>query len=165
MSGPSRCRLALPALLLSMAAGAQPPGDALAALAFMAGHWATTTEQMRVEEFWTAPDGGIMLGVHRDVMADGSMYYELLRIELVGGVPTYVASPQGDAPTAFRLVESGACHAVFENPEQAFPRRIGYARHGSELRVHAEGTDARGQPQRLEWVWWLRSGEVYPLCE
>jgi hypothetical protein len=35
-------------------------------LAFMAGSWSGRTGQVEMEEIWTVPKGGIMLGLHRE---------------------------------------------------------------------------------------------------
>lgn len=160
----------LPALVLALAwllpgsAGAQAPDESLRQLAWLAGHWAETTDSMRIEEVWLAPDGDMMLGLHRDVLSDDT-FFEFLRIQVIGGVLHYVASPQGAPETAFVLREIEDCRVVFENPEHDFPTEIGYQRVGGELRVYAAGSDADGRERRLNWAWWLRSGEVFPECE
>ncbi len=154
----------LAAVLLAAATGVVAESPRLEGLAWMAGHWAATTDTMRIEELWMAPDGELMLGLHRDVVGDDT-YFEFLRIQSIGGVLHYVASPQGDVATAFRLRELDGCRVVFENPEHDFPQEIGYRRVGGELRVYAAGRDAKGQERRLDWAWWLRSGEVFPECE
>lgn len=151
--------------LLQAASSTASDGEAeLRKLAWLAGHWAETTEAMRIEEVWLAPDGDMMLGLHRDVLADDT-FFEFLRIQVIGDVLHYVASPQGAPETAFPVRELEGCRVVFENLEHDFPTEIGYQRVGGELRVYAAGADDNGQQRRLSWAWWLRSGEVFPECE
>lgn len=121
-------------------------------LVFMAGAWVGTQGQTETEELWTAPKAGIMLGVHRDVMASGRAAFEYLRIERDADGIVYQASPQGREATPFRLVEIGRDRAVFANPQHDFPQRIAYWLEDGRLRVRVEG-EAAGQRRALEWSW------------
>jgi hypothetical protein len=144
---------ALAGLSLAAATGAAGGSQRsrLAELAWMAGSWANEQDGKRSEEHWTAPAGGMMLGVHRDVEgASGS--FEFLRIEESAGKVTYLASPQGRPATPFELVESSAQRAVFANPKHDFPQRILYWRDGASLCAAVEGP-MEGETIHQEWCW------------
>lgn len=122
-------------------------------LAWMAGYWVRDAEGGRqVEELWLPPAGGVMLGLHRDVRADGSAWFEFLRIAAGEGGLAYWASPGGREPTPFHLVEFGERRAVFANPEHDFPQRILYWLEGDALHARIEGVDT-GEAHGPEWSW------------
>jgi hypothetical protein len=132
----------------------EPGPSALADLAWMAGHWVATVGDVHMEEIWTEPRGGIMLGIHRDVAVSGSAFFEYLRIEDRDGEVAYVASPFGRGMTDFALVLSEDQRAIFENPAHDFPQRIIYRRDGDRLIARVEGT-VDGEPRGEEWEWQL----------
>jgi len=136
-------------LALAASAGPQVARD-VSALAWMAGHWRGVDGGMEMEELWTAPAGGTLLGVHRDVKGGRTVSWEYLRIEQTPDGIVYQASPMGRAPTPFRLVESGERRAVFANPQHDFPKRILYwiAADGA---LHARVEGEAGKV--LEWRW------------
>lgn len=107
------------------------PVDAtgIAALAWMAGDWRTEPGKRQVDEHWSAPSGGSMLGMSRTVADGTTREFEFLRIvERADGV-FYVAHPGARSPgTEFKLTRSGDGEAVFENPQHDFPKRITYRR-------------------------------------
>lgn len=123
-------------------------------LAWMAGYWVRDAGGgRRVEELWLPPSGGVMLGLHRDVGADGRTWFEFLRIAADGRGLAYWASPGGAAPTPFHLVETGDRHAVFANPEHDFPQRIAYWLDAAgALHARIEGEDG-GEARSSEWSW------------
>lgn len=148
----SRAALVTAALFLAAApAGAQTPS--LDAVAFLAGTWTGEEGGVSMEEHWTAPAGGLMLGLHRDVVPGKPAFFEFLRIEATPKGIVYLASPRGAPATPFPLVESGVNRAVFENRAHDFPTRIIYrlAREG-ELHARVEGT-RKGKPAFEEWKW------------
>ncbi|MBX3357365.1 MAG: hypothetical protein KF745_02955 [Phycisphaeraceae bacterium] len=123
----------------------------LADLAFLAGSWVAFDENGdRVEEHWTAPSAGTMLGTGRTISpappstAAKTVFFEYLRIEWRPDGVVYLASPVGRCPpTPFRLVERGTSPArlVFENPKHDFPNRISYSmRPDGFMDVRVEGT-------------------------
>lgn len=92
-----------------------------------------------------APRGGLMLGLGRSVREGRPAFWEQLRIEAVDGVLTYVATPKGQATTAFALAELGPHTVTFANPEHDFPQRITYRREGEVLTATIEGV-RQGEP-------------------
>ena len=118
---------------------------AVSDLAWMAGHWGDG----KVEEFWLAPKGEVMLGLGRTLRSNGKVGFEFLRIaRLDDGTIAYLAQPGGRPPTAFRLVESKPGRVVFANPEHDFPKRIVYElREGKLCARTDDGKDGE------EWCW------------
>lgn len=139
-----RTALTAAALLVAAFAGAQPAS--LDPVAFLAGTWAGEEGGLSMEEHWTPPAGGLMLGLHRDVAKGKAVFFEFLRIEATPKGIVYLASPKGAPATPFPLVESVGNRAVFENREHDFPTRIIY-RLTSDGSLHArvEGTK-KGRP-------------------
>ena len=120
-----------------LAAGPEFP--VLADLAWMSGHWIGRFDDVVMEEFWTAPDGSVMVGLHRDVFPDGSSFFEFLRIATTERGPTYIASPRGTGTTEFALASLDGQTVVFENLDHDFPQRIIYRREGERLIARIEG--------------------------
>ncbi len=131
----------------------------LLALAWIAGHWVGEYKGASMVEVWLPPAGGMMLGMHRDVRPGKDAFFEYLRIEVAGDTVVYQASPQGAAPTPFRLVESEGRRAVFANPDHDFPQRIIYRMDGDRLKARIEG-DQGGETRSSEWS--FRSAPVNP---
>jgi len=142
--------LPLVPLLLLVPPGAPPE---ITSLAWMSGTWAGVKDGVSSEESWTAPGGGAMLAVHRDVREGRMAGFEFLRIDTDKDGLTYWASPGGRPATPFRLKEAGPRRVVFENPTHDFPQRILYWL-GDDLKLHAriEGT-SNGKPAAEEWSW------------
>ena len=75
-----RCRSRMAAALLAAATislGAQAPSDGVQRLAWLQGCWETAAAADRtVEEQWTAPRGGSMLGTSRTVRGGATAWIE-----------------------------------------------------------------------------------------
>ena len=131
--------------------GAAPP--ALAELAWMAGSWSGVQDGVEMEEYWQAPKGTSMLGLHRDVKKGRTLSFEFQRIEATADGITYWASPEGRPATPFRLKELKGKHVVFENPEHDFPQRVIYwLDNDGALHAKIEGTE-KGKNSSMEWTW------------
>jgi len=135
---------AAPAGAGTTSTGAAAPADqaGLASVAWLSGAWvATNGDGVMLEEHWTHPAAGTMLGVGRETKGNALGFFEFLRIEArPGGKVVYVAQPRGKAPTEFaRVPGTGEGEAVFVNPDHDWPKRISYTRDGDALRVRVEG--------------------------
>ncbi len=122
----------------------------LSELAWLAGSWSSEKGDTVVEEHWTSPSTNLMLGINRTVSAGMTVHHEQLRIELRPDGVFYIASPSGQQTTEFKMVERGSAHAVFENPEHDYPKRITYRRSGRSLTVRIEGASG---DRVSEWHW------------
>jgi hypothetical protein len=119
---------------------------------WMAGRWTGTESGVKMEEHWTNGDGGLMLGMHRDVAANGKTAFEFLRIEKRGDSLVYLAMPGGKPATAFPLKSMTSDKIIFENKQHDFPQRIAYWRDGAKLCARVEGTIG-GKEESEQWCW------------
>ncbi len=134
------------ALALALPLFAAPPS--LDHLAWMAGHWTLTKDGVVMEEIWSEPRGGVMIGMHRDAN-DAKASFEFFRIAVTRDGIVYFAQPGGRPPTPFTLVESGPSRVVFANPQHDFPKRIVYWREDAKLCARVEGDGESGE----QWCW------------
>lgn len=133
--------------------GEQAVKPALADLAWIAGSWTGTIQGVEMEEHWTKPNGGSMIGIHRDVAKGRTVSFEFLRIEMQNDQLVYLSMPNGRSPaTPFPLKELSGTRVVFENPAHDFPQRIIYWKDGHDLRARIEGT-MNGKAGGEEWRW------------
>ena len=134
--------LTVPALV-AVAAQDPAPQDApvLADLEFLAGHWRLEQGESMTEELWLPPRGGLMLGLNRSLQGERARGFEYLRIVQEKGAVVMYPSPGGGKPTPFRLTSAADGHAVFENPEHDFPKRIEYVLEGEVLTASIAGDE------------------------
>jgi hypothetical protein len=126
----------------------------IASLAWLAGSWeGKDAAGLEMEEVWTAPKGGTMLGLHRDVKDGKLVSFEFLRIESGAEGLVYQAQPRGRPATPFPLKEAAAKKVVFENPRHDFPQRILYwVTDDGALHARVEGMQG-GKLVAEEWSW------------
>jgi hypothetical protein len=142
-------------LLAGPAVAASSPSEApsVERLSWLAGTWSGESGGMRMEEHWMEPRGGMMLGLHRDLLPGGKLFFEYLRIETTEQGIAYVASPRGGRSTRFPLLEMTERRVVFENPDHDFPQRIAYElREAGRLCARIEG-EQDGKSKASEWCW------------
>lgn len=129
----------------------EPAEAAIEDMDWLAGAWVGTNGASSIEERWSPPLGGAMLGVSRTVKADRMSAFEYLRIvERAGGL-VYVAQPGGVPPTEFVLVELETGYAVFENPRHDFPQRIVYELSDEGVLTTSIGFAKGGRPQYFDY--------------
>jgi len=124
-------------------------------IAWLAGAWVGTkgsSGATSIEERWSPPLGGAMLGVSRTVSREKMTAFEFLRIVERDGGLVYVAQPGGAPPTEFTLTDVGAARAVFENPRHDFPQRIVYELSDEGRLTASIGFAKGGRPQRFEFT-------------
>jgi len=141
-----KIRIVCLALLLTATAQASElPG-------WMKGSWRSDGKGVAMEEHWTGAGGGLMVGMHREVLPNGKVSFEFLRIESRDGTLLYQAMPGGRPATPFALKSSSDSKIVFENKEHDFPQRIIYWRDGEHLCARVEGTIG-GKEESEQWCW------------
>jgi hypothetical protein len=139
-------------LLLVTSLGAAAPAADVTRLGWLEGRWVGEKDGVAVEELWTPPRGGALLGMHSDVKAGRLVSWEFLRIADAGSGLTYFASPRSAPPTPFKLVEIGERRAVFENLAHDFPQRILYWLDAQDaLHARIEGPQG-GKTVSEDWV-------------
>jgi len=143
------------ALLQAIPAGAGHADPmAVSRLAWMSGTWGGPSGRVMMEEIWSTPDGGAMVGMHKDTRDGRLVSYEFFRIvpDSAGRV-VYLTSPDGAPPTPFVAIELSDSRVVFENRAHDFPQRILYWRtHPDTLHARIEGT-SRGRERSMGWTW------------
>jgi hypothetical protein len=120
------------------------------AMAWLAGNWTGTRGKSSIEERWSEPKGGALLGTSRTVSGGRMTAFEFLRVVEKNGRLLYVAQPGGSPPTEFTLVELDESRAVFENPFHDYPQRISYERADDQLTAEISFVDG-GSPQRFDF--------------
>ena len=122
-------------------------------LAWMAGHWGGVSSGLAMEEHWTSPEGGGLVGMHKDMKNGKMTSFEFFRIGAnAEGRPTYFTQPGGQPALPFVAVELSASRVVFENTEHDFPQRIIYWIDGKRLCARIEGP-MDGKTVSEEWRW------------
>ncbi len=122
-------------------------------LNWLADAWVgTKSTGSSIEERWSPPLGGAMLGVSRTVNTSGRMVaFEYLRIVERDGGLVYIAQPGGQKATEFVLSELSPTLAVFENPRHDYPRRIAYELSAEGVLTTTVGQTKGGTPLRIEF--------------
>ena len=118
-------------------------------LEWMAGCWVQSSPRMVIEEQWTSPRGGIMLGTSRTIRrtegGERAVAYEFVRIYRRGDSLVFAAQPSGQAPAEFAADSLGNRHVSFANPAHDFPQRISYRRVSDDsLHARIEGPGPGG---------------------
>lgn len=134
--------------------GAAEESTSLARLSWLEGTWTGTTNRVDMEETWSSPRGGALIGMHKDTRDGRLLGYESFRIVPAdSGRVVYLTSPNGAPPTAFHSTALGDSTVVFENKAHDFPQRILYRLDAAgALHARIEGVD-RGKDRSVDWVW------------
>lgn len=120
-------------------------------VAWLQGCWEMASGTRLVEEQWTRPRGGIMLGVGRTTRDGRLVEYETIVLTEKDGALAYEAHPSGQPAAVFALREIEDGRVLFANDTHDFPQRIGYRTDGPDrLLAWVEGT-MKGQPRRIEF--------------
>ena len=147
------CRAVAIAVVLAVGALARvdgQPAPRLDRLAWLQGCWEFTAPGRTVQENWTGPRDGSMLGMSRTVGGGKLLEYESILIREQGGRLAYEAHPSGQPTATFLSTSVGEASVLFENPQHDFPQKIGYRRDGDSLLAWIEGP-ADGQNRRVEF--------------
>ncbi|NOT33754.1 MAG: hypothetical protein HOP12_06235 [Candidatus Eisenbacteria bacterium] len=143
------------------AAAAEPR---LASLAWLSGSWGGVRDGVQYEEHWTSAEGGMLVGMHRDLRAGRTVGFEFLRVSQRGDTIQYVSLPNGRGETHFPLKTLESRRVVFENLAHDFPQRVIYWQsHPDSLSARIEG-DVNGKLESMQWAW-ARRKLVEPPAE
>ena len=128
-----------------------PAKAAIDDMAWLAGAWVGTKGKSSIEERWSPPLGGAMLGVSRTVKNGKMSAFEYLRVVERDGGLVYIAQPGGAAPTEFVLTELAGTRAVFDNPRHDYPKRIVYELSDEDVLSATIGFTVGGTPRRFDF--------------
>jgi len=130
--------------LAAAVAAVAAQGSDLEPVRFLEGDWRGESGNAAFEEHWIEPAGGTMLGVSRTLVSGKTVGFEFLRIEARPDGVFYVAQPNGNPPTEFKLTKVSAGEAVFENPQHDHPKIIRYRRDADGgLAAEIEGDEGK----------------------
>lgn len=121
-------------------------------VAWLQGCWESTSPQRTVEERWTGPRAGSMLGTSRTTRNGTLLEHEFITLREVDGTLTYQAQPSGQPAAEFRSRTVTDSLVVFENPGHDFPQQIGYRRDADSLHAWIEGPGRSG-PRRVNFAY------------
>jgi uncharacterized protein DUF6265 len=128
-----------------------PPDARVTRVAWLAGCWELSAGGRVVEEQWTRPRGGLMLGVGRTVRGDSLVEYEQVRIFERGGRLVYGANPSGQTPAEFESTQLSDSAVTFENLGHDFPQRVMYGRPSADSLVGRVEGMSRGKLRGVEF--------------
>lgn len=132
-----------------------PAAATINEIAWLGGAWVGTRGTggaISIEEHWTPPLGGSMLGVSRTVSRGAMRAFEYLRVVERDGGLVYVAQPNGAKATEFVLTEISATRAVFLNPRHDSPQRITYELTAEGGLTASIGYVNGGRPRPFEYT-------------
>ena len=112
-------------------AGERQSADA-AKLRWLSGCWEMRSGTRLIEERWTTPRGGLLLGTSRTSRNDSIIEFEQIRIETRPTGIYFVASPSRQATAEFKATAILDSLAAFENPDHDFPNKISYRKLGAD---------------------------------
>ena len=156
-----------------LAAAAEPAAPAQPSLAsvtvadfsWLAGTWQGEVEGDFVEEQWSAPAGGVLMGMFRWVQGgkDGKLaLYELLSLEPGAEGPILwlrhfglrlVGREDKEGAIAFHLTAYKPNEATFDNRDPKNPLRLIYRREGADRLVAVLERTENGKPVVTDFVY------------
>lgn len=163
-----------PVLFASPVQAAEPPAPkpapfasvTVADFAWLAGSWQGEVQGSFVEELWSTPAGGGLMGMFRWMNGgrDGTLaMYELLSLEpgAEGPIlwlrhfnPKLVGWEDKEGAIAFHLVAYKPGEATFDNRDPEKPARITYRREGGDRLISLLERKAQdGKPTVTEFVY------------
>jgi hypothetical protein len=142
----SAVALAIAAAALS----AQEPAG-VARLKWMTGCWELRSGTRLIEERWTSPRGGLLLGTSRTSRSDSIVEFEQIRIETRSDGIFYVASPSRQATAEFKASSVLDSAVVFENPAHDFPKKISYRKAGADSIIASIEGPRGGQTRTIAY--------------
>jgi hypothetical protein len=127
-------------LMASPCAGQRTAPTPLDRAAWLAGCWLGASGERTVEERWSPPRGGTMVGMGRSTRGGATTSVELAILRPRGDTLRYEAHPVGQLPTVFSGTGTDPRELIFDNPTHDFPQRIIYRRVGADsLHARVEG--------------------------
>ena len=124
-------------------------------VAWLHGCWELRDGDRVVEERWTPPRAGSMLGVGRTRRGSKLVEHEYIVLSERDGRLAYEAHPSGQAAATFMSKPISGREVVFEDLTHDFPQRVGYKSTGpGQLLAWVEGISG-GKPRRIEFAYRL----------
>lgn len=115
-------------------------------LTWITGCWSMQQGAVTIEERWTPPVGGQMMGVARTIRAGKVVAREFMVIDTEPAGIFYaprIGTP--DAAVRFKLTTQTDTEVIFENPTHDFPQRVLYRKTPDGLSARIDGTNLDGK--------------------
>lgn len=137
----------------------------VADFSWITGHWQGEIGDSFIEEQWSGPAGGVIMGMFRLVNGgrDGQVVlYEFFTLEASpeGPIlwmrhfsPRLVAREDKEGAIAFRLVSYKPGAATFDNHDPEDPTRLSFRREGEDRLVATLGKVKDGKPVETEFAY------------
>ena len=140
-------------ITVAVAGVAQPHTKvSLRDMSWISGCWQGRQGNAEIEEIWSKPAGGSMLGLGRTVRGNRTVSFEFMQFREDQGSLVFMPQPQGGPRVSFPLKDYFSGKATFENLKHDFPQRVIYERKGKALMwASIEGTQ-NGKDERQEFV-------------
>jgi hypothetical protein len=131
--------------------GAGPPAT-LTDMKWLIGHWKGTGLGGVSEEMWSAPEGGVMMGMYRLVIKGKPSFYEFIHLAEENGTlvmklkhfnPDLTAWEEKDRFVTFRLVKL--------EPEAVYFSGLTFRRSGDRLQIFLALRDKDGKVREEEF--------------
>lgn len=147
-------RSLLPVFALILFAGSVLPQSkpSLSEMAWMSGCWQGRKGNAVIEEIWSKPAGGSMLGLGRTVNGNRTVLFEFMQFREENGSLVFRPQPQGNPPVSFQLKDAFGGKATFENLKHDFPQRVIYEQKGKALMWASVEGMQNGKAEREEFV-------------
>lgn len=117
--------------LLQLGFGASALGSegTLEALNWLIGQWVRESDTRMVSERWSEVSGSVFAGTGTSIdrqTGKETLNETLLIVEMQGDIFYLAKTRANSLPVPFRLVSLDANHAIFENLNHDFPKRLHY---------------------------------------
>lgn len=127
-----------------------PPSDLpgkIEDLAWIQGRWKGKAFGGTIEEEFSLPGGGCILGISRITGDDNRLIFkEFMDLTQAGKTLTYTVTVPNKIHT-FSLGKIGPNEVMWVDPTNKFPQSIHYKREGDFIRVVLKGVSNSGSPQ------------------
>ncbi|MDC7675000.1 DUF6265 family protein [Asticcacaulis machinosus] len=143
------------ALLIAIgfaALGGAANAEGASSLGWITGCWVQADGDRVVEEYWTTPSGGVLMGAGKTLRAGKLRNYEHMRIEAIAGVLTFTAIPSGQAQASFPVKSQAEGEVIFESLSHDFPQRVIYRKADNGLSARIEGV-VNGQSRSVDFTY------------
>ena len=147
-----RLLFSVPTLLMLAVVALPQTKASLGDFAWLSGCWQGREGNAVIEEIWSKPSGGSMLGLGRTVKANRTVSFEFMQFREENGSLVFLPQPGGGTRVSFPLKDSFAGKATFENLKHDFPQRVIYERKGKELMWASIEGMQNGKAERQEFV-------------
>lgn len=141
------------AVISLMAASNAGYKNSIKDLAWMTGSWSgKQADGMVIEENYSSPDGGVIMGTSRMVVDGKAVHKEFISLEETedGGLVMNLILPNRKA--SFKLTEVKGERSVWEDPANAFPSKIIYSKKDKDTLVARLEGKPNGKDQSMEFV-------------